>query len=168
METLADVAAGLRTKYDRPTAGAEINRALILLLADTGLRWGEVASLRVGRVDLVKRRIRVAVTFFEVGGVQHEGLPKTGKKRTVSFPASLVPVLRPLVTGRQSDELVFTTGRASRCGRTTGASGSSRRPISGWRGSLRTSCATRRPRSPSRPARTSRSFSRCSGTPTRP
>ncbi|WP_245915337.1 hypothetical protein [Amycolatopsis sulphurea] len=39
VETLAVAAAGLRTKYDRPTAGAEINRALILLLAYTGLRW---------------------------------------------------------------------------------------------------------------------------------
>ena len=112
VETLAIAAGELRTKYDRPTAGASINRALILLLAYTGLRWGEAASLRVGRVDLVKRRIRVAVTFYEVGGVQHEGLPKTGKKRTVSFPASLVPVLRPLVHGRESDELVFTTARA--------------------------------------------------------
>lgn len=111
VETLADAAAVLRTKYDRPTAGAEINRALILLLAYTGLRWGEAAALRVGRVDLAKRRIRVVVTFFEVGGVQHEGPPKTGKKRTVSFPASLVPVLRPLVTGRQADDLLFTTGR---------------------------------------------------------
>ncbi|MFF0149645.1 site-specific recombinase XerD [Amycolatopsis sulphurea] len=111
VETLAVAAAGLRTKYDRPTAGAEINRALILLLAYTGLRWGEAAALRVGHVDLAKRRIRVAVTFFEVGGVQHEGPPKTGKKRTVSFPASLVSVLRPLVIGRQPDDLMFTTGR---------------------------------------------------------
>ncbi|MEV4050437.1 tyrosine-type recombinase/integrase [Amycolatopsis sp. NPDC049688] len=111
VETLANAAAELRTKYDQPTAASAVNRALILLLAYTGLRWGEAAALRVGRVDLVKRRIRVAVTFYEVGGVQHEGLPKTGKMRTISFPAFLVDVLRPLVTGRQPDELVFTTAR---------------------------------------------------------
>ncbi|PXY28219.1 tyrosine-type recombinase/integrase [Prauserella muralis] len=111
VERLANAAAGLRTKYDRPTAGAAINKALILVLAYTGLRWGEAAALRVGRVDLRKRRIRVASTFYEINGVQHEGLPKTGKRRTVSFPASLVPVLRPLVDGRGEDELLFTTAR---------------------------------------------------------
>ncbi|WP_410642654.1 tyrosine-type recombinase/integrase [Amycolatopsis sp. lyj-346] len=111
IERLADAAGTLRTKYNRPTAGAAVNKALILLLAYTGLRWGEAAALRVGRVDLDTRRIRVATTFYEVGGVQHEGLPKTGKKRTVAFPASLVPELRPLVAGRADDELVFTTAR---------------------------------------------------------
>ncbi|MEU3270922.1 tyrosine-type recombinase/integrase [Saccharomonospora sp. NPDC006951] len=35
--------------------------------------------------------------------MQHEGLPKTGKRRTVSFPASLVPLLRPLVHGREPE-----------------------------------------------------------------
>ncbi|ASR35563.1 hypothetical protein BAY61_11775 [Prauserella marina] len=43
--------------------------------------------------------------------MQHEGLPKTGKRRTVSFPASLVPLLRPLVHDREPDELLFTTTR---------------------------------------------------------
>jgi len=111
VEALANASAGLRTKYDRPTAGAGINKALILLLAYTGLRWGEAAALRVGRIDLARRRVRVAVTFYEVGGEQLEGLPKTGKRRTVSFPASLVPVLRPLVDGRDKNDLVFTTAR---------------------------------------------------------
>ena len=111
IERLADAAGNLRTKYNRPTAGAAVNKALILLLAYTGLRWGEAAALRVGRVDLDKRRIRVTSTFYEVGGVQNEGLPKHGKKRTVAFPASLVPELRPLIAGRADDEIVFTTAR---------------------------------------------------------
>lgn len=111
IETLADAAGQLRTKYNRPTAGAAVNKALILLLAYTGLRWGEAAALRIGRVDLDKRRIRVATTFFEVGGVQHEGLPKTGKRRTVSIPASLVEELRRVIGDRADEELVFTTAR---------------------------------------------------------
>lgn len=73
---------------------------------------GEAASLRIGRVDLGKRRIRVATTFYEVKGVQHEGLPKTGKARTVPIPASLVPVLTEVIDNRARDELVFTTNRA--------------------------------------------------------
>lgn len=112
VEALANAAGELLTKYHRPTAGAAVNKALILLLAYTGLRWGEAAALRIGRVDLDKRRIRVATTFYEIGGVQHEGLPKTGKRRTVSIPASLVPELRSVIGKRGSEELVFTTARA--------------------------------------------------------
>jgi integrase len=112
VETLANAAGSLLTKYNRPTAGAAVNKAFILLLAYTGLRWGEAAALRIGRVDLDKRRIRVATAFYEIGGVQHEGLPKTGKRRTVSIPTSLVPELRRVMGERGDDELVFTTARA--------------------------------------------------------
>jgi integrase len=111
VEALACASSGLSTKYDRPTACAEINRPLILLLAYTGLRWGEAAALRVGRVDLAKRRIRVVATLTEVKGVQQEGLPKNGKRRTVPIPASLVPELRPLVEQRNESEWLFTTAR---------------------------------------------------------
>lgn len=111
VEKLAAAAGKLRTNYDKPTACAAINPAFILLLAYTGMRWGEAAALRVGRVDLGKRRVRIAVTFTEVGGKQLEVLPKTGKKRTVSIPASLVPLLKPLTEGKADTELVFTTKR---------------------------------------------------------
>lgn len=60
---------------------------------------------------LANRRIRFVTTFYEVNGVQHEGLPKTGKKRTVPIPASLVPELRRVIGHRSEDELVFTTSR---------------------------------------------------------
>lgn len=111
VEALAEASAGLRTKYNRPTTCAKINRPLVLLLAYTGLRWGEAAALKVGRVDLGKRRIRVVSTLSEVKGVLHEGPPKTGKRRTVPLPASLVPELRPLVDGRGDDEWLFTSTR---------------------------------------------------------
>ncbi|UVS78367.1 Putative prophage phiRv2 integrase [Actinokineospora sp. UTMC 2448] len=111
VELLATAAGTLRTKYNRPTAGAAVNRVLILLLAYTGLRWGEAAALLVRHVDLANRRIRVVRTFYELGGVQHVGPPKTGKARTVAIPASLVPELRALIAGRDDDELVFRTAR---------------------------------------------------------
>lgn len=111
VEALADASAQLVTKYQQPTAAAHVNRAMILLLAYTGLRWGEAAALRVRHVDLDKRRVRVSATFYEVKGQQLEGLPKTGKRRTVSIPASLVAELRPLVDGREKDDLLFTTKR---------------------------------------------------------
>ncbi len=111
VEALATASAGLTTKYEVPTACARVSRAFILLLAYTGLRWGEAASLRVGRVDLKSRRIRIATTFYEVKGIQHEGLPKTGKRRTVPIPASLVPELERVIGDRGPGELVFLTNR---------------------------------------------------------
>ncbi|GAA3044565.1 tyrosine-type recombinase/integrase [Actinokineospora globicatena] len=111
VEKLADSAGNLRTKYNQPTASAAVNRALILLLAYTGLRWGEAASLRISRIDLARRRIRVVCTFYEVGGVQKEGPTKTGKSRTVGFPAFLVPILAELIGERPGDELLFLTKR---------------------------------------------------------
>ncbi|HVV09239.1 site-specific integrase [Amycolatopsis sp.] len=111
IEALADAAGSLKTKYDVPTASAAVNRAMILLLSYTGLRWGEAAALRIGRVDLIKRRLRVLTTFYEVNGVQSEGLPKTGKHRTVPIPASLVPELKRVINGRTDNELVFRTAR---------------------------------------------------------
>jgi hypothetical protein len=35
---------------------------------DSGLRWGEAAGLKVGRLDLLRRRVTVAETLSEVGG----------------------------------------------------------------------------------------------------
>jgi integrase len=41
---------------------------LIRFLAYTGPRWGEVAALRVRRVDLVRRRVDIAESVTEVHG----------------------------------------------------------------------------------------------------
>jgi integrase len=40
-------------------------RALVLGAAYTGLRWGELAGLRVPRVDFLRRRIDVAEVLTE-------------------------------------------------------------------------------------------------------
>ncbi|MFC7743577.1 tyrosine-type recombinase/integrase [Nocardiopsis composta] len=111
VERLAEAAASLRTEYGQIPATAHINRALVLLLAYTGIRWNEAAALRVGKVDLFGRRIRVTTAFAEVDGGMIEQPPKSGKSRTVSIPRSLVSELRPLVHGRPEDALLFTTRR---------------------------------------------------------
>lgn len=69
-------------------------QALILTGAFTGLRWGELAGLRVSRVNMLRRRIDVAEILVEVNGTMSFGPPKTAKSRNgVSFPPFLADVL---------------------------------------------------------------------------
>jgi len=75
----------------------------------TGLRFGELAALRRGRVDLLRRRVEVVETVVEVRGHHHFGPPKTKAGRR-SVPVS--PVLAELLTtysaGMGPSDLLFT------------------------------------------------------------
>jgi integrase len=70
-------------------------RALVLTAAASGLRWGELVGLKVGRLDMLRREIDVAETLVEMSNGQFTfGPPKTKKSRSpVSFPAALSAVL---------------------------------------------------------------------------
>jgi integrase len=79
-----------------------------------GLRWGEVAALRVGRVDLLKRTLTVA----EASGRSSTGTPVLGPPksdagyRTLSVPAALCELLANRLatrrlTGADLGALVF-------------------------------------------------------------
>ena len=80
----------------------------ILVLAFTGLRFGELAALSVQRVDLARRRLTVANSVTEVGGVAIWTTPKTHQTRSVPFPPSLLKPLSELCTGRADEALLFT------------------------------------------------------------
>lgn len=73
---------------------------LVRVLAYTGIRWGEAAALRVGRVDLERRRLSIDEATSEVGGKVIFGTPKTHKLRVVPFPAFLASPLTELIAGR--------------------------------------------------------------------
>jgi integrase len=63
-------------------------RALILVAAYGGLRWGELVGLKVKRVDLLHGRVTVAEQVAEVNGQLIPGPPKTeAGRRTVTLPA---------------------------------------------------------------------------------
>jgi integrase len=63
-------------------------RALVLVAAYGGLRWGELVGLRVKRVDLLHRRVTVAEQVAEVNGQLLPGPPKTeAGRRTITLPA---------------------------------------------------------------------------------
>jgi integrase len=81
---------------------------VIRVLAYTGLRYGELAALRVRRVDLLRRRLEVAESVTEVAGKLVTGTPKTHQRRSVPIPRSLVDELAVLMAGKAPDDLVFT------------------------------------------------------------
>jgi integrase len=103
---LADAAA----QYPIPEIGGQY-RALVLVLAFCGLRWGEAAGLRVGRVDLLKRRLTVTETLSEVNGRLVRGTPKSHAARQVPIPNFLVDMLAEVIFEKSPDDLVFTTWR---------------------------------------------------------
>jgi integrase len=62
-------------------------RTLVLVGAYGGLRIGELAGLRRGRVDLLRGTVTVAETVTEVEGKLYFGLPKTrAGRRPVGLP----------------------------------------------------------------------------------
>lgn len=89
-------------------AAAGDDRLIIEILGYTGLRFGELAALRMGRVDLMRRRLDVAESVTEIQGRAVFGAPKTHHRRSMPFPRSLLEPLTALVAGRAPDELLFT------------------------------------------------------------
>ena len=69
-------------------------RALILLAAYSGLRWGELGGLRRRNVDLLHRHVQVTRQLTEIRGQLGFSTPKTAAgTRTVTLPAMIVEVL---------------------------------------------------------------------------
>jgi integrase len=69
-------------------------RALVLVGAYGGLRIGELAGLRRGRVDLLRGAVDVAEIVVEVRGQLYTGPPKTrAGRRTIGLPRAVVEEL---------------------------------------------------------------------------
>jgi integrase len=86
-------------------------RALVLVAAYGGLRVGELAGLRRGRVDLLRGTVEVGEIVTEVGGVLRFGPPKTrAGRRTVGLPRAVVDELAAHLAGNrvEQDAFVFT------------------------------------------------------------
>lgn len=89
-------------------AGAVLRHGeVVRFLSYTGLRWGEMAALRVQDFDMLRRRVNVSRSVTESGGLQWNA-PKTHERRSVPFPAVLSDELSTLMVGKDRDALVFT------------------------------------------------------------
>jgi integrase len=134
------------------------SRLIVLFLAYTGVRFGELAALRVRRLDLLRRRAMIAefVTVVQGRG-QVWGTPKSHEQREVPIPPFLIDDIAEHVRGKTSDELVFTGVRGGGALRAPvfGVRASTRPPRrSASRDYTRTSCGTPQRASPSPPAPT--------------
>ncbi|XKK41682.1 site-specific integrase [Nocardiopsis sp. ARC36] len=96
-----------RQVEDLASAAGEY-RVFLLVLAYTGLRYGEAAAVRVRNVDLDRRRIRVVEAFGKDGGEVYVDTPKTHEQRSVPVPSFLVEELREAVDGKAPADWVFT------------------------------------------------------------
>jgi integrase len=86
-------------------------RLVVLFLAYTGLRWGEMAALRVHRLDFLRRRALIAESVTPVKGVMTFGPTKGHERRDVPIPHFLLDELSQHVAGAGSDDLVFQGAR---------------------------------------------------------
>lgn len=95
-------------QVDRLAEAADEYRLLVLLLAYTGLRWGEVSAVTVGAVDTAARRLAVRQAYKKTRGGLLLGLPKTHERRKVPILRSLALELEKLTKDRDAAELLFT------------------------------------------------------------
>ena len=82
-------------------------RLVVFFLAYTGVRYGEMAALRVGALDLMRRRAMIREAVADVNGHAVFSTPKNHQARNVPVPRFLIDELAGLVAGKAPDEFVF-------------------------------------------------------------
>jgi integrase len=86
-------------------------RALVIVACHTGLRFGELAALTAGDVDLLRRRLVVARNVVDLGELEHSNVKTAAGRRVVPLDAAALEALEPLVGGRHPDDLLFEAPR---------------------------------------------------------
>jgi integrase len=84
------------------------DRLVVLVLAYCGLRFGELAALRVRNVDPLRRRLQIQESATEVDGTMVFGTPKSHRCRSVPVPRSLIEELAAACARKAPSDLVFT------------------------------------------------------------
>lgn len=82
---------------------------VVQVLAYCGLRWGELAALKVGNVDLGRRRLTVEASVTEVGVLVWSD-PKDYQRRSVPYPPFLDAAMAGQVKDRARDQILFPVG----------------------------------------------------------
>jgi integrase len=98
------------------SATDDYSRPIVVALALTGLRLGELAALQVEDIDLDENVLFVTASMSSVSTKHRPGQRTKRKatktqagKRKIAIPETLTEVLRPLVEGRTAKSPVFTS-----------------------------------------------------------
>lgn len=102
LEEIARLAGELPEPYD----------LMAVLLSFTGLRFGEVAGLRVSDIDIDRSRVTVNWSVTELAnGRLHRDAPKSYRRRAVPIPDMLKDRLEAFIAGRDPSDALFTGSR---------------------------------------------------------
>ena len=94
----------------RALATCSAHPTLVLVLAYTGLRWGEATALRVRTVNHTRRRLNVEENAVLVRWDIHVGTPKSHERRSVPYPQQLAPLIGAACAGKGPEGLLFGNG----------------------------------------------------------
>lgn len=89
-------------------AAMDRDALVVMFLAYTGLRYGEMAALRVRDFDMLRRRVNIRESVTEVAGKLTWSTPKNHERRSVPFPRFLVDDLAARMQGKGREDLVFS------------------------------------------------------------
>jgi len=106
----ADQLEAVATAVDQRGARASTAarwRTLVLVAGWGGLRWGELAGLRAGRVDTGRGRVQVVTQLDPAGKVWSEPKTRTSR-RWVTLPPGVALELAAHVEDLDPDDLVWT------------------------------------------------------------
>lgn len=84
---------------------------IVYVLAYCGLRWGELAGLRVQDFAPLRRRLNVEQTIVDDGGKSLVKPPKDHEIRSVPVPKFLVEKIAAYIAAAGVTELIFTSPR---------------------------------------------------------
>ena len=92
--------------------GKPVDGLLVRWQAYTGCRIGESLALKVGDVDVDRRRARIGRTWTDDGhGGSMLGTPKNGKARNIAIPRFLMPQIKAQMNGMGDDDWLFRATR---------------------------------------------------------
>ncbi|MCT1491320.1 site-specific integrase [Corynebacterium sanguinis] len=81
---------------------------IIAVLGTVGIRWGELAGLRVRDVNVLRRRLNISCTVArDDDGEWVEMEPKSWEQRTVAVPASIMGLIERAMVGKAPDDLLW-------------------------------------------------------------
>ena len=81
---------------------------LVMAMTYLGLRWSELAALKVADIDVDRRRVHVVERATEVGGrIDVAALKSRASNRHIAIPEALLPAGAGRVADQQPSDLVF-------------------------------------------------------------